>query len=123
MAIRDKGRAEQWRRTREEGMSPGRVERILRRGACCCPQTVNQYLAYLLMMFEKIVVLSLEKPAGHHVLEDTQDQMAQNVDVGILPNDALALSFCQDIHHLTHRLLEEIVCLCFDETFAYPHFE
>lgn len=39
-------------------------------------QPVDQYLAYLLMMLKKIVLFPLEEPAGHHVFENAQNQMA-----------------------------------------------
>jgi len=75
------------------------------------------------MMFEEIIFFIFEQPAGHHMLEGAQNQMAQDVDVRILPDDALFLSFSYDIHYPADRLLEKIVGFRLNETLAHPHLE
>jgi hypothetical protein len=89
----------------------------------CCFQTVDQYTAHLLMMFEEIVLLSFEQPAGHHMLEGAQNEMAQEINAHIRSDDTLLLPLCDNIQYRTYRLLQEVVCSRLDETLAHPHLE
>jgi hypothetical protein len=56
-----------WRTSRASGVA---LRQLIWR---YCPQPVDHYLTHLLMMFEKIVLLSLKQPAAHHMLENAQN--------------------------------------------------